>query len=166
MRMCRISRPLVRASMQAWPHSSPVLRRARSRTVPRMRPWHSTNCISCNRTSPSTTGNTVCQPFPRPQTMPPIPCPAMAPGRCRYRPLPQHRLCVRTTIVHDSSIRRTRTKPPSCRRSRQIRRQPPAWLWKRTTSPPTTFQLPPRTVRSVVDSRNAVASVHLSSSPS
>jgi serine/threonine protein kinase len=84
----------------------------------------------------------------------------------RQMPLPQHRLCVRTTIVHDSSIRKTRTKPPSCRRSRQIRRQPPAWLWKRTTSPPTTFQLPPRTVRSVVDSRNAVASVHLSSSPS
>ena len=58
-------------------------------------------------------------------------------------PAPQHRLCVRTTIVHDSSIRKTRTKPPSCRRSRQIRRQPPAWLWKRTTSPPTTFQLSP-----------------------
>ena len=56
------------------------LTRARSRTVPRMRPWHSTNCSSCNRTSPSTTGNTVCQPFPRPQTMPPTPCPAMHPA--------------------------------------------------------------------------------------
>lgn len=65
-----------------------------------------------------------------------------------------------------SSIRKPEQNHRHAGAAGRSRRQPPAWLWKRTTSPPTTFQLPPRTVRSVVDSRNAVASVHLSSSPS
>ena len=156
---------LVRASMQAWPHSSPVLRRARSRTSPRMRPWHSTNCSSCNRTSHRRLA---------------IPSVSRFPGRKRCRRHharrwhPADAATARSPSTACASERRSYTTVQSGNPNKTTvmpaqQADPEATTrlaLERTTSPPTTFQLPPRTVRSVVDSRNAVASVHLSSSPS